>query len=294
MRVSWARAGRGAPAEDVCASRFGSWRCSSSFSSAVRSRRPRNGAPSSSSASSAAPASAPPAGGEAKTRIPTRACRRLPRSSRSRRRNRPLKIGATLHPYFSWTKNVVGDAPGVEVRSILPGDVDAGDYQPSPKDIQKLSDLDALVVNGIGHDDFIGAMIKASGNTKLVVIRANEGTRHGQERPRRRAELAHLHLVHQRHSTDADDRKDARRAPSRSGGVIRQERRGVRGEAPQAPRRRGREASPRREGEARRHRPRWLCVLLPGVRRRRRRRRPARARPRLPSANELGEMVDLL
>jgi hypothetical protein len=23
-----------------------------------------------------------------------------------------LKIGVTLHPYFSWTKNVVGDLPG--------------------------------------------------------------------------------------------------------------------------------------------------------------------------------------
>ncbi len=133
-----------------------------------------SGAPSSSSASSAAPASAPPAGGEAKT--DPNASLPPPTKIEPLPKDRPLKIGATLHPYFSWTKNVVGDAPNVEVRSILPGDVDAGDYQPSPKDIQKLSDLDALVVNGIGHDDFIGAMIKASGNTKLVVIRANEGT----------------------------------------------------------------------------------------------------------------------
>ena len=87
-----------------------------------------------------------------------------------------LKIGATLHPYYSWTKNVVGDSPGVEVRSILPGEVDAGNYQPSPDDIKKLADLDAIVVNGIGHDDFITDMIKASGNTKVVVIRPNDGT----------------------------------------------------------------------------------------------------------------------
>jgi len=39
-----------------------------------------------------------------------------------------LKIGVTLHPYYSWTKNVVGDLPGYEVRSILPGEIDAGDY----------------------------------------------------------------------------------------------------------------------------------------------------------------------
>ena len=87
-----------------------------------------------------------------------------------------LKIGVTLHPYYSWTKNVVGNLPGYEVRSILPGEIDAGDYQPRPDDIKKLVDLDALVLNGIGHDDFILPMIKSSGNKKLVIIRVNETT----------------------------------------------------------------------------------------------------------------------
>jgi zinc transport system substrate-binding protein len=89
---------------------------------------------------------------------------------------RPLKIGVTLHPYYSWTKNIVGDLPGYEVRSILPGEIDAGDYQPRPEDIKKLADLDALVVNGIGHDDFIFPMLKASANTRVVIIRPNEFT----------------------------------------------------------------------------------------------------------------------
>src|SRR5262249_15939789 len=87
-----------------------------------------------------------------------------------------LKIGVTLHPYYSWTKNVVGDLAGYEVRSILPGEIDAGDYQPRPEDIKKLVDLDAIVVNGIGHDDFIIPMIKASTSTHLVIIRINEIT----------------------------------------------------------------------------------------------------------------------
>lgn len=87
-----------------------------------------------------------------------------------------LKVGVTLHPYFSWTKNVVGMLPGYEIRPILPGEIDAGDYQPRPEDIKKLIDLDAIVVNGIGHDDFIFSMIKASGNTRIRVIRPNEAT----------------------------------------------------------------------------------------------------------------------
>jgi zinc transport system substrate-binding protein len=87
-----------------------------------------------------------------------------------------LKIGITLHPYYSWTRNVVGDLPGYEVRPILPGEIDAGDYQPRPEDIKKIADLDAIVLNGIGHDDFILPMIKASGNTRIVPIRVNETT----------------------------------------------------------------------------------------------------------------------
>ena len=78
-----------------------------------------------------------------------------------------LKIGVTLHPYYSWTTNVVGNLPGYEVRALLPGDIDAGDYQPRPQDIKRLADLDVVIVNGIGHDDFIFPMLKASGNTKV-------------------------------------------------------------------------------------------------------------------------------
>src|SRR5947207_6832113 len=96
---------------------------------------------------------------------------------------RTLKIGITLHPYYSWTKNVVGNLPGYEVRAILPGEIDAGDYQPRPEDIKKLVDLDAIVVNGIGHDDFIFPMLKASGNTRVAVIRVN-------------AETPQIHSVH--------------------------------------------------------------------------------------------------
>jgi zinc transport system substrate-binding protein len=88
----------------------------------------------------------------------------------------PLKIGVTLHPYYSWTKNIVGDLPGFEVIPVLPGEIDAGDYQPRPEDIRKLADLDAIVINGIGHDDFIFPMLKASGNRKVVVIRPNDVT----------------------------------------------------------------------------------------------------------------------
>jgi zinc transport system substrate-binding protein len=87
---------------------------------------------------------------------------------------RPLRVGVTLHPYYSWASNVAAGIPEVEVRAILPGEIDAGNYQPRPEDIQKLVDLDAVVVNAAGHDDFINPMIRASGNARLVTVEAGE------------------------------------------------------------------------------------------------------------------------
>jgi zinc transport system substrate-binding protein len=86
----------------------------------------------------------------------------------------PLKVGVTLHPYYSWTSNVIRGTD-VQVVPVLPGEIDAGDYQPRPEDIKKIGDLDAIVVNGVGHDDFIFDMIKASGNDRIAVIRPNDG-----------------------------------------------------------------------------------------------------------------------
>ena len=84
-----------------------------------------------------------------------------------------LRVGVTLHPYYSWTTNVVGSAD-VEVVPVIPGEIDAGNYQPSPRDIASLADLDAIVVNGVGHDEFVFDMIKASGNTTITIIRPND------------------------------------------------------------------------------------------------------------------------
>jgi zinc transport system substrate-binding protein len=85
-----------------------------------------------------------------------------------------LKVGVTLHAYYSWTANIVGDAP-VDVVPVLGPEADPGTYQPTPEDIRRLADLDALVVNGLGHDAFIDRMLQASGNTKVRVIHPNAG-----------------------------------------------------------------------------------------------------------------------
>lgn len=87
----------------------------------------------------------------------------------------PLKIGVTLHPYFSWASAVV-EGTTAQVVSILPGDVDAGAYQPRPEDIARIKDLDVLLENALGHDAFIDGMVRAAQNKGLQRIALNAET----------------------------------------------------------------------------------------------------------------------
>ncbi|XOF35388.1 MAG: metal ABC transporter solute-binding protein, Zn/Mn family [Candidatus Electrothrix sp. YB6] len=88
-------------------------------------------------------------------------------------KNCGLKIGASLHPYYSWTKNIVGDA--AEVVSLIPSGSDPHAYQPVPSDMQRLEGLDVVIVNGVGHDEFIKPMLKAVENDKMLVIDTSKG-----------------------------------------------------------------------------------------------------------------------
>lgn len=84
-----------------------------------------------------------------------------------------LKIGVSLHAYYSWVRTIAGD--NAEVVPIIAEGSDPHSYQPRPEDIQKISGLDAIVINGMGHDDYIKPMIKAAGNKNLVMIDPHKG-----------------------------------------------------------------------------------------------------------------------
>ena len=84
-----------------------------------------------------------------------------------------LRIGVTLHPYYSWVANIVADR--AEVVPVLPGTLNPHSYQPRPADVQNLVGLDAIVVNGLGHDDFIEPLLQAADRKDIHRIRPNDG-----------------------------------------------------------------------------------------------------------------------
>lgn len=86
-----------------------------------------------------------------------------------------LRVGVTLQPYYSFVANIVGDK--MEVVPAIRGDIyDVHNYTAKPEDIKKMSTLNILVVNGIGHDQFIYGIIKSARmEGKVKIINANKG-----------------------------------------------------------------------------------------------------------------------
>lgn len=84
---------------------------------------------------------------------------------------KPLRIGITLHPYYSYVTNIVGDK--AEVVPLIPAGFNPHAYEPRADDIKRIGSLDVIVLNGVGHDDFADRMIEASEKPDIAVIEAN-------------------------------------------------------------------------------------------------------------------------
>jgi zinc transport system substrate-binding protein len=85
-----------------------------------------------------------------------------------------LKVGVTLHPYYSFVANIVGEH--ADVIPLIDADANPHGYSPQPNDMIRILSMDALVVNGIGHDAWAFEILEAAGvKDKLPLIYANDG-----------------------------------------------------------------------------------------------------------------------
>ncbi len=85
-----------------------------------------------------------------------------------------LRVGITLHPYYSFVANIVGDR--AEIIPLIDADANPHGYSPQPGDMIRITSMDALVVNGIGHDSWAFEILDAAGRQDgLPLIYANDG-----------------------------------------------------------------------------------------------------------------------
>ncbi len=95
-------------------------------------------------------------------------------SARRRPAAKTLKVGITLHPYYSFVANIVGDR--AEIVPLIDADANPHSYAPQPDDMIRVTSMDVLVVNGIGHDEWAFEILEAAGmRDKLTLIYANDG-----------------------------------------------------------------------------------------------------------------------
>lgn len=85
-----------------------------------------------------------------------------------------LRIGTTLHPYYSFAANIVGDR--AEIVPLIDAGSNPHNYTPRADDMRRVLSMDVLIVNGIGHDEWAFEIVRAAGaEGELPLIYANDG-----------------------------------------------------------------------------------------------------------------------
>lgn len=84
-----------------------------------------------------------------------------------------LNIVTSFLPIQSHTLAIAGDH--ANVKQLLAKDTGPHDFQLTPADVKKLSDADLLIINGAGIEEWLGELIKKSGNKSLVVVDTSNG-----------------------------------------------------------------------------------------------------------------------
>lgn len=74
-------------------------------------------------------------------------------------KDRPFRVVATTFPVWLFCRNVCENAHDVSLELLVPAQAGCPhDFSPGPGDMRKLEGADALVINGMGLEDFLPAL----------------------------------------------------------------------------------------------------------------------------------------
>ena len=89
--------------------------------------------------------------------------------------DKPLKVLCTTFPVYQITRNVALNRALLKVELLLPAQLGCPhDYALTPQDMQKLSRADALIINGLGLEEFLGAPLKKA-NAGIHILDSSAG-----------------------------------------------------------------------------------------------------------------------
>lgn len=81
-----------------------------------------------------------------------------------------IKVVTTFYPMYDFAKNVVGDAGDVQL--LIPAGTEPHDYEPSAKDIAKITDADVFVYNSHELETWVKDVLENVDEKKVAVIEA--------------------------------------------------------------------------------------------------------------------------
>ena len=89
----------------------------------------------------------------------------------------PLRVLTSFLPMEIFTRNVVGETPGVTVGSMLPASLGCPhDYALTPGDMKKIASADLFVANGAGMEEFLGEPVRRA-NPKVRIVETARAVR---------------------------------------------------------------------------------------------------------------------
>ncbi len=85
--------------------------------------------------------------------------------------NDTLDVVCTIFPCYDWTKQIVGDAPGVNITYLLENGSDLHNFQPTADDMIKISECDVFIYVGGESDEWVDDALENARNSDMKVVK---------------------------------------------------------------------------------------------------------------------------
>lgn len=81
---------------------------------------------------------------------------------------RPLKVAATLFPYYDFARQIGGDV--IDLELIVPAGMDSHSFEPTPADMRKFEEADVVILNGRVMEHWAQQVLESVGREDQTVV----------------------------------------------------------------------------------------------------------------------------